>query len=221
MKRFVLLASLMAALVGWAASAQPAAPAPDEPPACDDPVRLSAQVAEAYLALIDLRPRLDAQDPTALADLYRAGQRYQDIALTCGYLPDNLNALLINSTDLDRILPALETLSGDPLRGQLLYDGQEPTASGDVLGCAGCHAAGLVAPLTEGTWTRWDEQRRLEPRFEGYDFARYVAESVLLPWDYFVEGYPEYTMPDFYAKQLSYQDLLDLITYLESQDQLP
>lgn len=224
-----LIAALFAGLlmVGLAAAQTETPPAAPEPeptefvPACDDPVRLSGQVAELYLTLFDLRERLEAGETAALGDLYAVAQHYETFALECGYLPEDAELLVMNTTDVDRILDVLDTLSGDPLRGQLLYDGQEPTAAGDTLGCSGCHTPGLVAPLTEGTWTRWDEVHRLEERFADYDFTRYAVESIVLPWEYFVEGYPEYTMPDFYAEQLSYQDLADLIIYLESQDQLP
>ncbi len=219
-RRIVLVALCMA--IVSAAVAQPAEPeATPEPAACDDSAALSAQVADLYLTLTDLRERLDDGDATALGGVYEVGARYQAIALECGYLPDNVNELVINITDIDQVLEVLLTLNGDPLKGQLLYDAQEPSAAGDTLGCSGCHTLGEVAPMTDGTWTRWDEERSQEERFAEYDFTRYAVESILLPWDYFVATYPEYTMPDFYHEQLSYQDLADLITYLESQDQLP
>jgi hypothetical protein len=220
--RAMLGVLVLAMLTGALVRAQPAEPtAQPIEAACDDPVRLSGQVATLYLSLIDLRERLQAGDQAALGDLYTVGQHYQAFALECGHLPDDVDGLVVNSTDVARVLEVLATLSGDPLRGQLLYDGAEPTASGDVLGCMGCHAGGQVAPLTEGTWTRWDEERSREERFAAYTFEQYAVESILLPWDYFVETYPQFTMPDFYPEQLSYQDLADLLAYLESQDQLP
>jgi mono/diheme cytochrome c family protein len=162
-----------------------------------------------------------AEDPdTALAGLYAAGEAYRQLALDCGYLPEDFDALVVNSTDVPAILIALESLSGDPLRGQLLYNGEEPAASGSELGCAGCHGNEAVAPPTEGTWTRWDEQHRLEPQFSDYTFEQYTVESIILPWEYFVPTYPEYTMPNIYHEQLSYQDLADIVAYLNSQDQL-
>lgn len=165
---------------------------------------------------------LATEDGTALlAALYEAGQRYQQSALDCGYLPDDLQNLIIGTQDLDLIMTALEGLTGDPLRGQLLYNGEEPSADGVTLGCGNCHEQGAVAPMTEGTWTRWDEEHRLEPQFADYTFERYIAESIILPWDYFVPEYPQFTMPDIYQDQLSYQDLADIIAFLESQDQLP
>lgn len=192
-----------------------------EPSLCDDSAALSVEIANLYLTLTNLRAGLEAGDPTALGEVYEVGAKYQVIALECGYLPENINTLVINTTDINRVLKVLDTLSGDPLRGQLLYDAQELTGEGSRLGCSGCHAAGEVAPITVGTWTRWDEERSKEERFTEYDFRRYAVESILLPWEYFVATYPEYTMPDFYHEQLSYQDLADILIYLESQNELP
>lgn len=188
---------------------------------CDDSAALSAEIADLYLTLIDLSAVLESGDPTALREVYEVGAKYQVIALECGYLPEDINTLVINTTDINRVLEVIDTLIADPLRGQLLYDAQELTGEGSRLGCSGCHATGDVAPITVGTRTRWDEERSKEERFREYDFRRYAAESILLPWEYFVATYPEYTMPDFYHEQLSYQDLADLLIYLESQDQLP
>jgi hypothetical protein len=54
----------------------------------------------------------------------------------------------------------------------------------------------------------------------GLYIEHYTVESIIRPWDYFVPTYPEFTMPNDYKSQLSYQDLADLIAYLSSQDQL-
>jgi mono/diheme cytochrome c family protein len=156
----------------------------------------------------------------AITALYDAGESYRQLALDCGYMPENFNTLVINSQDVNAVTVAIEDLTTDSLRGQLLYNGEEPSASGDVLGCAGCHNGGPVAPPTEGYWTRWDEERSQEERFVDYTFEQYTVESIILPWEYFVPTYPEYTMPDFYHEQLSYQDLADIVAYLGTQDQL-
>jgi len=190
-----------------------------EAAACSvDALRTAKSEIDALLATFEDDAATDAN--AALASLYSAGEAYRQLALDCGYLPENFDLLVINSTDVPAVLTAMLSLNTDPLRGQLLYNGAEPSTSGDTLGCAGCHNAGEVAPPTEGTWTRWDEQRRLEPRFADYTFEQYIVESILLPWEYFVPTYPEYTMPDFYHEQLSYQDLADIVAYLSSQDQL-
>ncbi|MCU0497766.1 MAG: hypothetical protein MUF87_10475 [Anaerolineae bacterium] len=211
----VLVGLLIGAGLIWAQAATP------EVTPESDPCSYSALQA-AKDEIDQLFVEVAAEDSAALLGaLYEAGQRYQETALTCGYLPDDLQNLIIGTQDLELIMTALETLSGDPLRGQLLYNGEEQTADGVALGCGNCHEQGAVAPMTEGTWTRWDEQRQLEPQFADYSFERYMAESIILPWDYFVPEYPQFTMPDIYHDQLSYQDLADIIAFLESQDQLP
>ena len=89
----------------------------------------------------------------ALANLFRLGALYQSLALGCGYQPnlaevnvmleqtldyaslDDLIAAQSVGDDVQEILIELETVYGDPLTGQLLYNG---------LGAgAGRHAAGL------------------------------------------------------------------------------
>ncbi|MBC8098345.1 MAG: hypothetical protein H7Y11_02780 [Armatimonadetes bacterium] len=217
----LILAAVVTLTVGalWA-QAQPPTPSPTRSPVDCVGDGLIAAKADLDALLADFDADAEADPDIALGSLYDVGELYRELALECGYLPANLDALVINSTDVQRVLTALETLSGDPLHGQALYNGTEQTAAGDMLGCAGCHEAGVVAPTTSGTWTRWDEVRSQESRFARYTFERYMVESILLPWDYFVATYPEYTMPDFYAEQLSYQDLADIIAYLNRQDQL-
>jgi hypothetical protein len=182
------------------------------------PKNLIEAQAELSTRLDNFADDLESDD--ALKNLYEVGKLYQEIALTCGYIPDDIDKMVINTTDTGRILNVLMTLYGDPLRGQLLYNGQENTGGGVALGCSGCHNDGINAPFTEGTWTRWDEIHSLEPQFEDYTFEQYIVESIIHPWDYQVEGYPIGTMPNFYHTQLSYQDLADIIVYLSSQDQL-
>ncbi len=225
MRRFALLMALSALLILGASAMLSAAQEDETAPDstldydCDDPVSLILVQVELSARLDSFAEQVRTGDETAYAELYAVGSAYQEIALACGYIPANADTLVINTTDLERVLPVLETLIGDPLNGQLLYNGETATDAGDTLGCSGCHA-GEVAPLTEGTWTRWDEERSQLSEFSGQPFEYYMAHSILLPWDYFVPTWPEYTMPDFYAEQMSYQDLADIIAYLSGQDQL-
>ena len=93
----------------------------------------------------------------ALANLFRLGAIYQSMALDCGYAPNqaevnvmleqaldfaSLDDLILAQSvgvDVEEILAELDEVYGDPLRGQLLYNGLEPALGGSPLGCAGCH----------------------------------------------------------------------------------
>lgn len=175
--------------------------------------------AEAHFALDSFAQDLEADPSAALAQLYETGELYQQLALDCGYIPENAGELFVGN-DVDRIMTVLETIRGDPLNGQLLYNNEAEAADGSELGCIGCHEDDdSTGPMTAGTWTRWDEIHSLEPRFEGYDFERYTVESIVLPWDYTVEGYAENIMPNNFGDRLSYQDLADIVAYLSTQDQ--
>jgi hypothetical protein len=183
---------------------------------CDSDELVETQT-ELQALLKDFEANLGEDVETALSNLYDTGKAYQQLALDCGFIPDDIGELTVG-VDVDFILNALENMNGDPLKGQLLYNGEEPAADGSVLGCVGCHSDNDIAPITEGAWTRWDEIRSLEPEFEEYDFTHYIVESVVLPWNYIVPDYSA-VMPDNFGDHLSFQDLADLISYLESQDQ--
>lgn len=193
------------------------------------PFQPTCDTAEVIFNQYDMQRKLDEFDELYLQDaqaaltlLYDAGKMYQQMALECGYLPADF-ALLAIGTDLTRIMNALDNLQGDSMRGQLLYNDLELSGTGSQLACAGCHeSAGAIAPPTEGTWTRWDEVHRLEARFAEYDFRQYIAESIIHPNNYFAEGFDTPgIMPNNFGERLTYQDLADIIAYMESQDQLP
>ncbi|GAB4521267.1 MAG: hypothetical protein OHK0046_32440 [Anaerolineae bacterium] len=180
---------------------------------------LAAQQADLSAQLMTFAEAVEEDPDATLAALYEVGVAYQALALECGHIPANANELTVG-TDMALILRVLDEVNGDPLNGQLLYNNEADAADGSPVGCVNCHMDAAIAPLTEGTWTRWDEIRRLEPQFEDYTFKQYMVESIIHPWDYTVPGYPEGTMPNNFGDRLSYQNLADLITYLESQDQL-
>jgi hypothetical protein len=193
-------------------------PTPTEPVSCE-PDDLIERQNDLQALLAATADDIDADTDAALAQLYEVGQAYQTLALECGYIPPDAGDLYVGE-DVERILAVLETLNGDPLNGQLIYNSIEVAADGTVLGCSGCHINVEIAPLTEGTWTRWDETRSEQPQFEDYTFEQYMVESIVHPWEYTVPGYPENTMPNNYGDRLNYQNLADLITFLNSQDQL-
>ncbi len=173
----------------------------------------------------------------AVANLFRLGALYQSMALRCGYMPsepetnsmleqtlslvtlEDLIAAQSVGKDVAAILLDLQGTYGDPLAGQLLYNGLEPALGGVALGCAGCHENDAVAPLTSGAWTRINDLRLGQPEFRDYSHRQYLVESIVRPMAYIIPDYPP-LMPDFYGSQLSTQHLADLLAFLDSQDQL-
>ncbi len=172
-----------------------------------------------------------------IANLFRLGALYQSMALHCGYQPnepevdgmleralrfvslDELIAAQSVGADVEAIMLELEEVSGDPLVGQMLYNGLEPALGGVALGCAGCHENEAVAPLTAGTWTRINDIRLPLPQFDEYSHRQFLVESIVKPMAYISPDYAA-VMPDFYGSQLTTQQLADLVAFLDSQDQL-
>ncbi len=172
----------------------------------------------------------------ALRALYDAALAYQRYAVNCGYIPDAVQlealsehtlgqmdiAMLLRALavgqDVDAIIAELADMRGDPIRGQLLYNGLEPAIDGSVLSCVGCHN-GVAAPALAGTWTRTVEVRLQDEALAGYDATRYLVESIVNPEAYVVSNYMGGLMPPFYGEKLDMQMLADLLAYLESQDQ--
>lgn len=172
----------------------------------------------------------------ALANLFRLGAIYQSMALDCGYAPNQaeVNVMLEQvldfasiddlilaqsvGVDVEDILVELDEVNGDPLRGQLLYNGLEPALGGMPLGCSGCHENEAIAPLTAGTWTRINDIRLKLPPFADYSHRQFTVESIVRPLDYISPDYAE-VMPEFYGGQLTIQQLADLVAFLDSQDQ--
>jgi hypothetical protein len=106
-----------------------------------------------------------------------------------------------------------------------LVTGEEPIA--DIFtraGCIVCHtipgipgANGQVGPpLILGTT---GEQRIRDPSYEGQakTVREYIAESVLDPRQFIVQGYPALTMPTWYGSKLSALALEKITAYLEQQ----
>ncbi|MBN2469515.1 MAG: c-type cytochrome, partial [Anaerolineae bacterium] len=74
---------------------------------------------------------------------------------------------------------AEELPQGDSVRGEALYTSNE-------LGCSSCHAGGLIAPPTEGSFSRAEERVATVAELEGYTPEQYLAESILMPNAYLV-----------------------------------
>lgn len=191
--------------------AQDSTPTPTPQPvelACD-PADLLQQQAELAALLAELK--LDNPDEVGvtLDNLFKVGAAYQELALDCGYIPADAATRMVGG-DVERILKALDTVYGDPLNGQILYDGD--------LGCAGCHISeSKIAPPIEGTYTRVEETRLQDPALAGYSVRQYLVESIVQPAHYLVEGYQNIMLNNF-GERLTLQELADLVMFLESQD---
>ena len=128
-----------------------------------------------------------------------------------GVLPEKVG------TNVQEIVANLAEFTGDPVRGDALYHGGQPSQFGNPLACSGCHiqATNGTGPMTDGTLTRASTERLNESQFAGYTAEQYLIESIVNPAAYIVPGYSNVMLATF-GDQLSYQDLADLLAYLET-----
>ncbi|GAB4568893.1 MAG: hypothetical protein Kow0077_00480 [Anaerolineae bacterium] len=111
-----------------------------------------------------------------------------------------------------------ELPAGDAARGEALYNSNE-------LGCSSCHLGGVIAPPTEGSYTRAQERVATVPELAGYTPEQYLVESILQPNAYLVpneQGKVYHTggisiMQQNYSTRIDAQDLADLVEYLKTQ----
>lgn len=192
-------------------SLDPTIPTPTVRPvdlACDlDTLRQQQQTLAEQLAAFDA----DAESNAGLAldNLFKVGAAYQELALQCGYIPADAATRTVG-TDVERILNTLQDINGDPINGQVLYNGD--------MGCAGCHEGeNHIGPATEGTYTRIEETRLNDPALAGYTVEQYIIESIVQPGHYVVPAHQN-IMPTNFGERLTAQDLADLLLFLESQD---
>ena len=115
------------------------------------------------------------------------------------------------NTVVQDVVTQVSEVEADAANGQALYNG--------ALGCAGCHSAEAVAPLTQQTWPALVSGERLsDPALEGYTPEHYLVESILAPNAYIVPGYPA-AMPDYFGERLDAQGLADIIAYIKSYEE--
>jgi len=152
------------------------------------------------------------QFPIAAANPAPLEQQIQQLQASGGVLPNYVGV----DTPVADIMKGLQGLTGDPQKGQQLYMGQTDLH----LPCTSCHVAGAgtVAPPMEGTWTRVQNERLKDPKFQGWTGEQYIADSIIHPSDYIVPNYTDSMIKNF-GQILTYQDLADLIAYLKTQDQ--
>jgi len=102
---------------------------------------------------------------------------------------------------------------GDPARGKKLYE-QKTLGAKSAEGCVSCHNYDASqgkddkAPFTQGTGTR------AATRVPGLTAEEYIRESILTPNAYVVENYKEGDMYQTWGKELSKQQIEDLVAYL-------
>ncbi|MEZ4670227.1 MAG: c-type cytochrome [Anaerolineae bacterium] len=122
-------------------------------------------------------------------------------------------------TDVATVIADLANVTGDATRGSDLYHNVNGAKSGlgNVLPCASCHiqSANGTGPMSDGTFTRVENERLKEPQFANYTAEQYLVESILLPNAYTVPGYTG-VMPPNFGEQLTIQDLADILAYLET-----
>lgn len=217
MRRIIAFVSLLVGMMLLGAGVLAAQEAtPVEPAATPRPVELACTLEDLQNQqrvlndlLGDFSTESEANPGAALDNLYKVGAAYQELALACGYLPPDAAERPVGD-DIERILAALETVNGDPLNGQSIYNGD--------YACAGCHLAeGHVAPPTEGTYTRVLDVRLMLPEFADYTAEQYLIESIVNPAHYIVPDYNP-SMPGDYGKRITLQEMADLVLFLESQD---
>jgi len=174
-----------------------------------DPAALMKQQNDLAAQLQALKLDTSEDAGQSLDKLFKVGEAYQELALNCGYIPADAATRTVGK-DVARILKTLDTVTGDPINGQLLYNGD--------LGCAGCHLGDApIAPPTSGTYTRTEEERLKDPLLAGYTPEQYLVESIIDPAHYVVPDFKNVMINNF-GDRLTLQDLADLVAFLESQD---
>jgi mono/diheme cytochrome c family protein len=123
-------------------------------------------------------------------------------------------------TDVTALVAQLETVTGDPARGESLYHNETSSELRQKLACSGCHiqATNGTGPMTDGTFTRVQEVRLNDPALAGYTPEQYLVESIVQPGAYVVPGFQNLMLANF-GERISLQDLADLVAYLETMTQ--
>jgi len=121
-------------------------------------------------------------------------------------------------TDVVAITEQVAELEGDATRGAAIYNNEQPSQVASLLGCAGCHSGGLVAPATEEQWNDIPMSRLSLDQFADYTIEQYIIESIVAPGEYIVPGYAAGAMPGDFGTRMSVQDIADVIAYLRTYD---
>jgi len=110
--------------------------------------------------------------------------------------------------DFTKIVAALP--KGNPDNGAKLFMS---------MGCSGCHGQQkdqrIVGPSFYGLWGR------AATRKPGYGSAEYIYESIVNPNAYVVQGFQGGIMPQTFSKQLSPQDMADILAWIHRDHNEP
>lgn len=135
-------------------------------------------------------------------------QQFAKVPADPANLPVGGEAVAFVGTDTDEILVELGNFTGDPVNGQAIYNGVN-------LGCSSCHA-NAIAPATELTWQSAASGADGRPHSD--EPERYIIESIVAPNEFYVPGWPQGAMPMNFGERITYQEMADILAYLESFD---
>lgn len=100
---------------------------------------------------------------------------------------------------------------GDPARGEMLYN-QTVIGAGSAPGCITCHSLDEAVTLVGPSHFRLGARAgKIVP---GTSAETYIKESIVDPDDYITEGFTEGGMYKNYGKELSNQEIADLVAFL-------
>jgi mono/diheme cytochrome c family protein len=124
--------------------------------------------------------------------------------------PGTTNLLEINETIATGLADGTFT-EGDVTAGQAAFSD---------FGCAGCHVPPAVTgPSVIGLWGRAEANQDDRLTNSGEETAQgYVIHSIILPNDFVVPNFNSDIMPQDFSQRMSYQQLIDILAYIEDQD---
>lgn len=103
--------------------------------------------------------------------------------------------------------------AGDPVAGETTFTNY---------GCSGCHGQqNGTGPAVVGIWTRTqnDQDGRLSQTGFEDDPQAYLIQSIVNPNAYVVPGFNAGIMPQNFAERVSYQDLVNILAYLQTHNE--